>query len=161
MLRTKLLEGLDPLRHDQVIARFTTRQTFAAGQPIVLKGDEGTALFIVLLGGARIRLGDFEVDFLPGDVLGEIAFLDGQPRSVKITATVDGTEIASLSRETMDTISRVEPQLAMLIFKNLGIGLASHLRQTNEQLLALGGRERNALTKKAPGLLHFLTGLVH
>lgn len=159
MLEIKLLKGLDLLRHDEVLARFTPRQTFNAGQLIVLKGDEGTALFIVLLGGARIRLADFEVDFQPGDFFGEVAFLDGQSRSAKITANMDGTVIASLSRQTMYEIIHQEPQLAILIFKNLGIGLARHLRLTNEQLLTLGGRDRTALSRKAPGLFKFLTGL--
>ncbi|KKQ80567.1 MAG: hypothetical protein UT02_C0006G0017 [Parcubacteria group bacterium GW2011_GWC2_38_7] len=141
MIQIKVLEGLRPADHAVAVARFMSKQSYGAGEVVFLKGDPGTALYIVLKGAVEVHLGDVKVDFNPGDSFGELAFLDGEARSAKITAVVDETEVATLSREQMDLIRKTNPKFAAIIYQNLGVGLAGHLRTTNSQVLALSAKE--------------------
>jgi CRP/FNR family cyclic AMP-dependent transcriptional regulator len=90
--------GLDSLGREMRIRRFRR------GEVIFHQGDPGDALFIVLGGLVRIWLpgetGDEAIlaTLRPGDFFGELALLDGAPRSASATA-VEATETAVLPRD--------------------------------------------------------------
>jgi len=64
----------------------------AAGTQIFSRGDPGDSLFLILTGRVRISIltpDGRELSFshaVPGDIVGEIAVLDGSPRSANATA---------------------------------------------------------------------------
>ncbi len=63
---------------------------YGAGQAIFRKGDLGDCLFLVAGGSVRVHDGDRTLDVLSaGQVLGEMAVLDSEPRSASATARVD------------------------------------------------------------------------
>lgn len=68
---------------------------YAAGTQIFARGDPGNALFLVLEGRVRISIltaDGRELSFahaVPNDIFGEIAVLDGSPRSASATALND------------------------------------------------------------------------
>jgi len=67
----------------------------AAGAQIFSRGDPGDSLFLILTGRVRISIltpDGRELSFshaVPGDIVGEIAVLDGSPRSANATALSD------------------------------------------------------------------------
>lgn len=158
MLHIKLFDGLDPLQHEDVISRFTTVKQYRADEVVVLKGDPGTALLIVLAGEALVRLGEFEARFAPGDFLGEMAFVDGKPRSAKIMASVEATRIAHLSREQMAVIDRDEPNLANRVLWNIAIAQSERQRRTNDALMAMNARQRTSIAHRFPWLARLILG---
>ena len=114
--RNSLFRGLAEATLDRVV-QLATRRTHEEGGTIFLRGDPGDALFGVMTGRVRIsasRAGGKEV-FLnimePGDAFGEIALLDGSPRTATATAMAR-SELMVLRREPFFDLLRTEPQLA-------------------------------------------------
>lgn len=66
--------------------------------------------------------------FDPGSVVGELAFLDGRPRSAGIRALTDGAMLR-LSREAFDQLAARDGELARAILLDLGRILALRLRR--------------------------------
>lgn len=114
--RNRLFRGLPA----ETLARITAlalRRNFEAGAVIFLRGDPGDSLCGVVTGRVRISAsgpGGKEV-FLnimePGDAFGEIALLDGDPRTADATAIVR-TDLVMLPREPFFALLRTEPRLA-------------------------------------------------
>jgi len=78
-------------------------QSLKQGQPLFHKGDEGTALYIVKKGAIKIvlpsKIGDeiIVTIFSVNDFFGEMALLDGEPRSANAVA-IEPTEVFVLNR---------------------------------------------------------------
>jgi CRP/FNR family transcriptional regulator, cyclic AMP receptor protein len=99
------------------IAGLGLRRVYDEGGVIFMRGDPGDSLCGVVTGRVRIsasRPGGKEV-FLnimgPGDSFGEIALLDGMPRTATATAMVR-TELTIIRRNQFLALLRTEPQLA-------------------------------------------------
>lgn len=114
--RNSLFRGLGAATLERVV-QLATRRTYEEGTTVFLRGDPGDALFGVMTGRVRIsasRAGGKEV-FLnimePGDAFGEIALLDGSPRTATATAMAR-SELMILRRERFLELLRTEPQLA-------------------------------------------------
>lgn len=66
-----------------------------AGSAILDEGDKGVSLHLILDGTAEVSLhGRHRADIGPGDYFGEIAVLDGKPRTATVTAKSDVTALA-------------------------------------------------------------------
>lgn len=108
---------------------------YEAGRTIFQKGDPGDSLMVVVSG--RVKIGTLSTDGReavlnyvgPCQSFGEIALLDGKPRSADATA-VEATELFVLRRR--DVLSFVErhPDIALRI---MGM-LCARLRYTTEML---------------------------
>jgi len=62
--------------------------TFEPDDELVRQGDEGDSFLIIIEGRARVvQNGETLRELGPGDYLGEIALIDGGPRSATVTAT--------------------------------------------------------------------------
>jgi CRP/FNR family transcriptional regulator, cyclic AMP receptor protein len=88
---------LDDQERNDLIKLLKPRQ-FTAGQHIFRTGDPATALYVIRTGLIRVLIETDEgeevhvMDLEPGDVVGEVSFLDGGPR----TATAEVAEDAEL-----------------------------------------------------------------
>ncbi len=71
-------------------------QTFSAGQKIFNEGDPGETMFVVLEGIVDILKQDKVINtILAGNVFGEMALIDRQPRSASAVAR-ENTKIAAI-----------------------------------------------------------------
>jgi CRP/FNR family cyclic AMP-dependent transcriptional regulator len=85
--RVPLLSGLSKRDLSQILAIGKERE-FRAGEVIVREGDLGRDFYLLLSGSAELKVPGHRAEPLgPGDYFGEIAVLDGGPRSATITAT--------------------------------------------------------------------------
>jgi len=106
---------------------------FRKGQELMGQGDEGNMLLIILTGFARVSMvasngHQIVLDYAePGYVIGEIAFLDGGPRTATVEAMSELTAL-TLSRPAFDEIIARHSQLALRMLK----AMARRLRQAND-----------------------------
>ena len=121
--RNRLFRGLGRATIERVAA-LATRRLYAQDAVVFMRGDPGDSLCGVVSGRVRIsasRPGGKEV-FLnimgPGDAFGEIALLDGQPRTATAT-TLARTELIIIRRERFADLLICEPQLAMHLIQLL------------------------------------------
>src|SRR5262245_52912937 len=112
--RNYLFRGL-PDASLKRIAALATRRTYSKGAVIFAQGDQGDALFGVAAGRVRISAsgaGGQEV-FLnimePGDTFGEIAVMDGLPRTAAATA-LDHTTLIMIKRNDFLQLLEREPR---------------------------------------------------
>ena len=74
-------------RHVKRIANLARPRRFAASSAIVRKGQRGETFFVILDGEATLSLpGGRSVTLGAGDFFGELALLDGGPRTATILA---------------------------------------------------------------------------
>src|SRR5439155_992538 len=109
------------------------RKTFRKGTIIFHKDQAGDALYIVESGRVRIFLPtqggeELTVDVAgPGDVFGELALLDGRPRSASAD-TLEDTVTFTISRDEFQKYLGRAPQLAAALVELL----SSRLRHVTE-----------------------------
>ncbi len=107
----------------------------AAGTRLFRKGEAGEALYLIVGGRVRIHVRDEDgqdvtlAELGGGDFFGEMAILDGKPRSADATVAEDA-RLAVLSRAHFHAFVRRNPDVA---FTMLG-ALTMRLRQTDEML---------------------------
>jgi len=74
----------------QTVARVVRTIPHKKGTVIAREGDPGVGLFVIMDGTAQVSIGGKKrVNLGPGDFFGEIALLDGGPRTATVTATSD------------------------------------------------------------------------
>jgi CRP/FNR family cyclic AMP-dependent transcriptional regulator len=113
--RNLLFRGLSSATLDQ-IARLGVRRTIERDAVIFAQSDPGDALYGVMTGRVRISASTaagkemFLNIMEPGDIFGEIALLDGRPRSAAATA-MSTSELFVVTREQFLGLLAREPQL--------------------------------------------------
>ncbi len=113
---------------DRLIA-VTGELQFESGHHIVLHGQVGTGLYVIVEGAARVIRGSEELANLgPGDFFGELAVIDQMPRVASVQATEPTRCLAVASWDLLDLIQS-DPKLAL----NLIRGLAARIREHGYQ----------------------------
>jgi CRP/FNR family transcriptional regulator, cyclic AMP receptor protein len=105
-----------PKRHVRAIAKLAWRVDRAPGEVIVQAGDRGNSLYLVLEGRARV-VGKSRV-LRPGDFFGEMALIDGGPRSATIIAASQ-VRLMMLQRQTFLKALEHNPQIGLAIMETL------------------------------------------
>jgi hypothetical protein len=137
LFSTLTLEQLDS------IDRLMVTRTYAKGEPIFMRGDVGSELYVVLEGEIRIHLDHEgrEVTLArhgPSTVLGEMAVFDEQPRSASAVASAK-TTVRVLRRDKLQAIVHEHPEVLLEFVRNL----SQRIRHMNTELEA--SREREAI----------------
>jgi CRP-like cAMP-binding protein len=130
--RNYLFRGL-PEGAAERIAALAVKRNCGKGEVIFSQGDRGDALYGIASGRVRISAtgtGGQEV-FLsimePGDTFGEIAVMDGLPRTAGATS-LDATRLIVINRPDFLHLLEQEPRLAIHLLKLL----CRRLRWTSE-----------------------------
>jgi hypothetical protein len=87
--RVELFADLDRRQTEQ-IARLLKLRPFPKGEIVIMEGSGGAAFFLIDSGEATVSSKGVQLSTLgPGDYFGEIALIDGGPRSATVTAATD------------------------------------------------------------------------
>jgi CRP-like cAMP-binding protein len=117
------------------LAAYAHTKSVPAGSPIFAKGDPGTSLFAVCSGTVKISNqshGGKDAVFNlinVGEIFGEIALLDGQPRTAEAIALSD-CELMVIDRRDFVPLVKSEPEMALKLIEVL----CGRLRRTSEQV---------------------------
>lgn len=117
------------------LARKLQPRSYREGDVIFYMGDPGTGLYLVTRGTVKVSLESADGQetmvalILPGDLFGELAVLDGEPRSATAVA-MEPVEALFLRREDFVDFIEHTPGMAMRV---IGM-LCRRLRQTDELL---------------------------
>jgi CRP-like cAMP-binding protein len=134
LLRGHYLFGSLTLQHIDRLSACTVTKTVKRGTNIFSKGDPGTSLCGIRKGTVNISVStvdgkDAVFNVLgKGAIFGEIALLDGNPRTADATAVTD-CELFVIERRDFLPLMREEPEIALRIIEIL----CSKLRRTTEQ----------------------------
>src|SRR5882757_3714498 len=143
---------LEPEAFDQ-LCRYAKHTTLKRGATIFSKGDPGNSLVAVISGTVKISISSPDgrnaiLNLIgAGEIFGEIALLDGQPRSADCTANTN-CELFIIDRREFIPFVRSQPTLAMKFIELL----CARLRWTSDQveqiiLQNLPGRLASALLR--------------
>jgi Cyclic nucleotide-binding domain len=120
-----------PKRRIASLARASIVAVYQDGIPIIKQGSHGSELFVILDGRAKVvASGRTVAQFGPGDVFGEISFLDGGPRTADVIAE-GPTRCLCLSGAQFRPALKEDPLLAMRMLEVAG----KRLRQLTEPVL--------------------------
>jgi pyruvate,water dikinase len=87
--RAQFFVDMDRRQAEQIVRLLKLRR-FAKGETVIMEGSGGAAFFIIDSGQATVSKKGVNVATLgPGDYFGEIALIDGGPRSATVTAATE------------------------------------------------------------------------
>ncbi len=129
-----LFQDLQPAEWEQLTAHAQLR-SFPKNAVLVTEGDDTDSLFIVKTGRVKIYLSDEEgreviLNILgPGDYFGEVALLDGAPRSSSVMALTN-CALHIIRKRDFEAFLLNNPQVALHVIK----GLTQRLRTLTDNV---------------------------
>jgi CRP/FNR family cyclic AMP-dependent transcriptional regulator len=102
--------------------------SFAKGETVFAVGDKGDAMYVVRTGEVTIERGGQVMETLgPGGIFGEMALIDGSPRSATARAKTDCV-VAPINEKSFLFLVHETPFFAIAVMRTL----AQRLRHMNE-----------------------------
>lgn len=123
LLRVDLFSRL-PSDDLQRVCRLVRPLNLPAGKAVCCQGEPGEEMFILVSGSVeiRIRLADGKIlshgALTSGDAFGEIALLDGRPRTADVI-TREPCDLLVLSRRDFVDLLRQQPDIAIHLLETL------------------------------------------
>lgn len=129
---------------------------YDSGETVFREGDGGSCLYHVLQGSVIVTVGGESGDPVrltelgPGAIFGEMALLEGWPRSATVTAGEEGAELTPVFKEEMEAFLREDPAQVRTLMVNLSHrlrGLTEDYREVCETIremhLTVKGEKRS------------------
>lgn len=118
-----IFSGLSPTELELLEHHMVTR-SFQKNTIIINEGDEANTFFIIITGAIKVFLSNEEGKEIiinaqgPGDHFGELALLDGAPRSASVITTEKST-IGVISKEDFHSLLSRNTDLALNLIREL------------------------------------------
>jgi CRP/FNR family transcriptional regulator, cyclic AMP receptor protein len=139
---SRFLAGLD----DEDIAtvlRYTEARRYSSGELAIRCGDVDRSVYVIAAGSFEVvaptpngprRVAVMRV----GEIFGDLAFLDGEPRSADVRAAED-SEAFIMTPASFDRLRLAHPRLALSFVLDLGRILSGRFRESSRLLAARSG----------------------
>jgi CRP-like cAMP-binding protein len=113
-----------------LIADKAVRRQFKAGEAIVQKGKRTFGVYLILKGAAAVQIPAHKTPLAikPGEVCGEISFLDELPATANVVAAEE-VDAYYLDRATMQSMFELFPHLGSRFYRSLASILSRRLRE--------------------------------
>jgi CRP-like cAMP-binding protein len=114
------------------LASIVTEHRRKAGEAVFEMGDAGDAMYVIVTGRVRVHVGQHTLNHLDkGDIFGEMALLEPEPRMASVTAVVN-THLLRLNREAFTSLMAGHPEMAEAIIRVLMRRLRARARDVAE-----------------------------
>lgn len=121
------VNGFSALGREELVhvAQQVQEQRFHPADYLIRKGEAGETMYIVYTGRLRVPIVDSSgrekmvVTLGPGDLVGEMALLTGDPRTADVIADSEVTALV-IDRDTLQPLLRSHPPLARFLTEILG-----------------------------------------
>jgi len=101
--------------------------SFNKGDVVFHEGDEGSSMYVIKAGQVELRVAGVIIDTLePGDIMGEMALLDGERRSATALCRTE-TQLVPIDKERFQFMVRQTPYFAIEVMQIM----AERLRRMN------------------------------
>jgi CRP/FNR family cyclic AMP-dependent transcriptional regulator len=152
--RVALFADLDAAQM-QALSRLATVRHVAAGAPILREAEPGDLFFALVRGEVKVFVDSPDgrevvlTHLQAGDFFGEMALLEGEPRSASVTALTE-SELVAIGREDLFSLLARDFALTRKILQTM----SARLRRSNEVIESLalqdvGGRLARYLVRLA------------
>ena len=124
----------------EVLAQKIHKRVLSKDEVLVRKGDEGDSMFIINSGWVKVftkdaQGGDVVLNQVgAGEIIGEMALLDNEPRSASISA-LEETIVLELKRDVFMEMLKQQPDFALSIIRNFSSRMrynTSYIEQVTE-----------------------------
>ncbi len=129
----ELFEGLSDEDLEQVVGLCQERH-LSRGELLVKEGDLGEELFIITDGFVEVILETprrVVVNLGTGQLTGEMALVDGGPRSASLRAISDPTIVQVINKSDFETLCDNNTRLGYVVYRNIAADLSFKLRHRN------------------------------
>jgi len=113
------------------------KEAIRSGDILIHRDEPVENLYIILSGQLSIRDGITNINEIaavgPGEVLGEMSFLEARPPSVSVTAS-EACEIFVISKHLIEERMKMDIQFKSNFYYALALFLSNRLRKTTDQL---------------------------
>ena len=130
-----LFQGLNTEQINRLAGTCSVK-TFREGERVFSESEEADNMFVLLEGRVHVSCGTPEVRVgvvKKAETLGELSLLSSRPHSATATAETD-IETAVLSHHDFGELVRRRPDIGVIIYRNLGIGLGQKLLRSDHSL---------------------------
>jgi CRP/FNR family cyclic AMP-dependent transcriptional regulator len=163
LARTELFHGIDEATQRR-IAEHVVERVFARGQCVFVQDEPGDGMYVLAEGAVKLYVASREGDIVelvrhrPPATFGEVALLDGGPRSASAEA-VERSTLLVVTRAELLALLRSEDQVAEALLRTLGRIVRRTTHQVSDlafldlqgrlarQLLELAGDGNRAATR--------------
>lgn len=140
-------------RELMTLATFSREKKFAAGASLFQEGDEGSEMYVVLEGRTMISKyipggGEEALAILErGEFFGEMALIDGEPRSADARAHGGPLTVLALDQATVREVLAMDSHAALELLQLLCRLVANRLREIDEKVIGwrIMSGERNEM----------------
>jgi CRP-like cAMP-binding protein len=149
MGRLDLFSSLSADRLQTLATGLVPRQ-FASGETVVRRGDAGESMFVLMEGLLEVRTelvrgGPEQAVAIiqPGEFLGEMSLLTGEPRMATVVALTDAVTW-EITKEQMEPVLRSDPAFAEVLARTLAERQASNARASGRTTVPTGLQTESA-----------------
>jgi sulfate permease, SulP family len=140
--RMEITQGFTPAELD-ILQRSLTLQAYQKGEVVIQEGDGNRDLFLLTKGSMTVKTSlphqrhpKRVFTFGAGVIFGEMALLDGKPRSADVRADED-SKVLILPYSEFVALSRSTPGVAFKLIFNIAQVLSRNLRREAREILIL------------------------
>ena len=129
LARVPLFAGLSK-RHLRGVAGIAREQRFDEDATVAEEGKRGDDFYVIVAGEAKVvRRGRTVASLIPGDFFGEIALLDGGPRTASVIAKTP-LQVMAVNRKPFQAMLERDPDVVLRMLEEL----AGRLRNVERTL---------------------------
>ena len=112
------------------MVRNGVRKTISSRSRIIVEGQPTDSLFFILSGEFSVSSSKVKGEIsrlLPGEILGEISFVDSRPPSADVTAVTDSM-VGAVDVNVLERKIEKDPSFAARFYKAIAVALADRVR---------------------------------
>jgi len=122
---------LEFLTHNdwQLIVDRAKRTTFNKGDVLIQAGKQNKTVYLLVKGNARVEASTkaFIAHLQPGEVCGEMAFLENGVASANVTAA-EALEVCAIEWAALSDLFELYPHLGSRFYRSLAVNLSRRMR---------------------------------